>query len=100
MSKIATKRVSNYVDHEETLYWENGGITVYANRESGYATEDIDPKTGETEYNWHPDYYTLTSHEGMMPAFHTEELATIEELAKRMKDHADLRTWKIHHYED
>lgn len=98
MAKIATKRTSNYVNHDEKMYIEiaNTGVTIFADKVSGYATEEYYPETGDTESVWHDDFYVLTSHEGMMPAFHEEEFPTIEELCKHMKElNGDLRKWRV-----
>lgn len=98
MNKIATKRTSNYVDHEEKMYIEiaNTGVTIYADKVDGYATEEFYPETGDNELVWHDGFYTLSSCQGMMPAFHEEEFSTIEELCKRMKEHnGDLRKWRV-----
>jgi hypothetical protein len=98
---IATKRTSNYLDHEETMFAQFGDVTIYAAKQSGYATEDYDPELGEYIPEWHPDFYTLSSHQGMMPAFHDEEFVTIEAISAKMKYHTgDLRKWRVVKYDD
>jgi len=78
------------VDHEEMLYVEIGNVTLYAKSIDGYEVED----------GYRSDYYVITSHDGEMPAFHTSEFDTLQELANEMRKIADLRTWKFVKYDD
>lgn len=97
MAKIATKRVSNYVDHDEKMYIEipYTGVTIYADKIDGYGVDEINTKTGEMEGYWQPDYYTLSSQQEMMPTYHTDKFSTIEDICKAMKEYADLRKWRV-----
>lgn len=74
----------------------NNGITLVASYNEGYLYQggEWNEETQDYDVEVKPSYYTISSHSGLMPAFHTDEFATLQELANAMRDYADLRKWR------
>lgn len=84
-------KVSNLIDDGGAML---DGTTVYvAEYVDSQLFEDVDPQTGEEILNLEDGHYTISSHDGYMPAFHTEKFFSLQELANAMREIADLRTW-------
>lgn len=88
-----TTKVANGI--ENGLYAMVHNVTVCAREDHPIEFEDFDPKTGEKVRKWDKGGYSITSHDGEMPAFHTSTYATLQELANAMRECADLRTWRL-----
>ena len=88
-SKPRTKRISNFLEDERELYFDNhNNVTLVVTKLHSFQTISGG------------DEYVISSHQGRMPAFHEETHTTLEALAVAMKAHADLRRWKVIPYEN
>jgi hypothetical protein len=88
-----TTKVSAWIDTGLTIDLPSG-VSLCARRDDPYLTEEFDPVTGSTYMALEPASYSITSHQGLMPAFHTDTFNTLQALANAMRDYADLRTWR------
>jgi hypothetical protein len=88
-----TKKISNWIEDRGLTIELSDGTMLCARYVDSQLWLKIDPETGVEIPELHEAHYTITSHSGYMPAFHTAHYATLQELADAMKSHADLRSW-------
>lgn len=75
-------------------YIDQNGTLFVASLVYGYPYESELDSEGHTSLKYQEDYYTISAHQGLMPAFHTERHDSAEEFIAAMRKIAPLSSWR------
>jgi hypothetical protein len=88
-----TTKVKNYID-EGLEVWRGDVLCVASYHEASLIQGAYNPDLKTFDVELVPEHYTISYHQGIMPAFNVSKFQTIQELANAMQQISDLRCWK------